>query len=133
MTLTRHGQDDSAERWRRDDDDSDNARHDSIPNTDTFAQTRGTIRLGNLAVASLTANEIITQLMHHRAHCVRGDGDQREEFYLRISLKGLLTISFQIANFTAVSISLPTLQKEMKLEPAQLQWMLAAYPLSSVS
>ena len=71
--------------------------------------------------------------MHHRAHCVRGDGDQRKEFYLGISLKGLLTISFQIANFTAVSISLPTLQKEMKLEPAQLQWMLAAYPLSSVS
>ena len=80
MTLTRHGQDDSAEQWRRDDDDSDNARHDTIPNTDTFAQTRGTIRLGNLAVASLTANEIITQLMHHRAHCVCGDGDQRKEF-----------------------------------------------------
>ncbi|KIM37306.1 hypothetical protein M413DRAFT_423520 [Hebeloma cylindrosporum] len=36
-----------------------------------------------------------------------------------------------MANSTAMSISIPTLQKEMKLEPAQLQWMMAAYPLSS--
>jgi hypothetical protein len=71
--------------------------------------------------------------MHHRAHCERGDWDQREEFYLPILLKKLLTFSFQVANFSAVSISLPTLQKEMKLEPAQLQWVMAAYPLSSVS
>lgn len=44
-----------------------------------------------------------------------------------------LTVSFQIANSTAVSIALPTIQKEMNLEPAQLQWIMAAYPLSSVS
>jgi len=30
-------------------------------------------------------------------------------------------------------IALPTVQKEMKLEPAQVQWVVAAYPLSSVS
>ncbi|KIM37309.1 hypothetical protein M413DRAFT_448602 [Hebeloma cylindrosporum] len=36
-----------------------------------------------------------------------------------------------IANSTAVSIALPTIQKEMKLEPAQLPWIMSAYPLSS--
>jgi hypothetical protein len=43
------------------------------------------------------------------------------------------TLSFQIANSTAVSIALPTIQKEMNLEPAQLQWIMSAYSLSSVS
>ena len=40
---------------------------------------------------------------------------------------------FQIANSTSVSIALPTIQKEMDLEPTQLQWIMSAYPLSSVS
>jgi len=40
---------------------------------------------------------------------------------------------FQIANSTSVSIALPTIEKEMNLEPAQLQWVMSAYPLSSVS
>ena len=39
----------------------------------------------------------------------------------------------QIANITAVSIALPTIEKEMNLEPAQLQWIMSAYSLSSVS
>ena len=43
------------------------------------------------------------------------------------------SLSFQIANSTAVSIALPTIQKEMNLEPEQLQWIMSAYPLSSVS
>ncbi|KIM37307.1 hypothetical protein M413DRAFT_13459 [Hebeloma cylindrosporum] len=42
-----------------------------------------------------------------------------------------VAMGVNVANSTAMSISLPTLQKEMKLEPAQLQWMMAAYPLSS--
>ena len=40
---------------------------------------------------------------------------------------------FQIVNSTSVSIALPTIQKEMDLEPTQLQWIMSAYPLSSVS
>jgi hypothetical protein len=44
-----------------------------------------------------------------------------------------LTCAFQLANTTAMSIALPTIQKEMNLEPAQLQWIMSAYPLSSVS
>ena len=40
---------------------------------------------------------------------------------------------FQIANSTSVSIALPTIEKEMNIEPAQLQWIMSAYPLSSVS
>ncbi|CAA7265687.1 unnamed protein product [Cyclocybe aegerita] len=36
-----------------------------------------------------------------------------------------------IANATAVSIALPTIQKEMNLQEAQLQWVVSAYPLSS--
>ena len=38
----------------------------------------------------------------------------------------------QLANATAMSISLPTLQKELELEPADLQWVISAYSLSSV-
>ncbi|KDR72245.1 hypothetical protein GALMADRAFT_74165 [Galerina marginata CBS 339.88] len=36
-----------------------------------------------------------------------------------------------VANSTSVSISLPTIQRELQLQPAQLQWVLSAYPLSS--
>jgi hypothetical protein len=32
-----------------------------------------------------------------------------------------------------MSIALPTVEKEWRLEPAQLQWVMSAYPLSSVS
>jgi hypothetical protein len=32
-----------------------------------------------------------------------------------------------------MSLALPTLQKEMKLKPAQVQWVVSVYPLSSVS
>lgn len=32
-----------------------------------------------------------------------------------------------------MSIALPTVEKEWALEPAQLQWIMSAYPLSSVS
>ncbi|PPQ78955.1 hypothetical protein CVT25_002284 [Psilocybe cyanescens] len=34
-------------------------------------------------------------------------------------------------NTTSVSIALPTIEKELKLEPADLQWIMSAYPLSS--
>jgi len=40
---------------------------------------------------------------------------------------------FQLANATAFSIALPTIQKEMHLKEAQLQWIVSVYPLSSVS
>ena len=40
---------------------------------------------------------------------------------------------FQIATSTLVSIPLPTVEKEMNVEPAQLQWIVSGYPLSSVS
>ncbi|KAF8181299.1 major facilitator superfamily domain-containing protein [Pholiota molesta] len=35
------------------------------------------------------------------------------------------------ANATSMSIALPTVEKEWRLEPAQLQWVMSAYPLSS--
>ena len=54
-------------------------------------------------------------------------------FFRWFSSRGWLSLSFQIANSTAVSISLPTIQKEMNLEPEQMQWIMSAYPLSSVS
>ena len=89
-----YGQYDGAQWWRRDNDDGDNTRYDAILNADTFLQTRATLRFRTNALASLTANKIITQLMHHRAHCDRSDGGQREEFYLVISLKSVANYGF---------------------------------------
>ncbi|KAF8149117.1 major facilitator superfamily domain-containing protein [Crassisporium funariophilum] len=47
----------------------------------------------------------------------------------------VLTVTFgmiiNIANSTAISIALPTIQREMHLQEAQLQWIVSAYPLSS--
>jgi hypothetical protein len=40
---------------------------------------------------------------------------------------------FQEANSSVMSIVLSTLQNEMKLEPAQVQWVVSVYSLSSVS
>ncbi|PPR06397.1 hypothetical protein CVT26_004843 [Gymnopilus dilepis] len=37
----------------------------------------------------------------------------------------------QTANATSISISLPTIQRELDLTPAQIQWIVSAYPLSS--
>ena len=52
---------------------------------------------------------------------------------LRNFLKQEVDFPFQVANSTAISIALPTLQKEMKMEPDQAQWVMSAYALSSVS
>ncbi|KAF8887856.1 major facilitator superfamily domain-containing protein [Gymnopilus junonius] len=35
------------------------------------------------------------------------------------------------ANSTSISIALPTIQRELHLQPAQIQWIVSAYPLSS--
>ena len=40
--------------------------------------------------------------------------------------------SIEVANSTSVSVALPTIQKELQLQPAQLQWVVSAYSLSSV-
>ena len=39
----------------------------------------------------------------------------------------------QIANATTFAIALPTIQKEMQIKEIQLQWVVAAFPLSAVS
>ena len=44
----------------------------------------------------------------------------------------MLTLS-QVANSTSVSISLPTIGRELNVPQANLFWLLSAYPLSSVS
>ncbi|KAF9048977.1 major facilitator superfamily domain-containing protein [Panaeolus papilionaceus] len=42
-----------------------------------------------------------------------------------------MAIIFSIGGVTTVSISLPTIQREMGLQEEQLQWIVSAYPLSS--
>jgi len=69
--------------------------------------------------------------MHYCVHCGHVDADQRMASFLQYFCQKF-DFSLQIANATAVSIALPTIQKEMNLEPAQLQWIMSAYPLSSV-
>jgi hypothetical protein len=39
----------------------------------------------------------------------------------------------QAANSTAFAMALPTIGKEMQVEEARLQWIISAFPLSSVS
>lgn len=39
----------------------------------------------------------------------------------------------QAANATVFTIALPTIQKEMQVREAQLQWVVSAFPLSNVS
>ena len=53
--------------------------------------------------------------------------------FFSVFLPKSLTSPFQVANSTSMYIALPTVQKEMNLEPPQLQWVVAAYPFSSVS
>ena len=75
---TRHGQLDSVERWRRDDDNDYNASHfsvhpahgeDASPNAGSFPQTCVAIpTTRTFTAANLAANENITQCMHHRAY-----------------------------------------------------------------
>ncbi|PPQ71259.1 hypothetical protein CVT24_009513 [Panaeolus cyanescens] len=68
---------------------------------------------------------------------VNGNGDNGVE-EKRSTIKSMmivLTMSFSmmvnIAGVTTVSISLPTIQREMVLSEEQLQWVVSAYPLSS--
>jgi len=44
----------------------------------------------------------------------------------------MLTL-LQVANSTSVSISLPTIGRELNVPQANLFWLVSAYPLSSVS
>lgn len=47
----------------------------------------------------------------------------------------VLTVTFamiiNLANFSAASIALPTIQRELDLQEAQLQWIISSYPLCS--
>ena len=43
------------------------------------------------------------------------------------------TYLVQVANTTSFPVALPTIQREMHLKEEQLQWIVSAYPLSSVS
>ena len=70
--------------------------------------------------------------MPRRAHCDFIDDCQCEAFVSVIVYKKL-TFPFQVANTASMYIALPTIQKEMNLEPVQAQWVVCAYPLSSVS
>ncbi|PPQ92095.1 hypothetical protein CVT25_008261 [Psilocybe cyanescens] len=48
-----------------------------------------------------------------------------------IVLTATTSMIINTANTTSVAIALPTIEKELKLEPADLQWIISAYPLSS--
>ena len=63
----------------------------------------------------------------------RVDDCQCEEVYPAIFSEQEVDFPFEVANSTAMSIALPILQKEMKLEPARVQWVISAYSLTSVS
>ena len=133
---------DSAERRRSNDDDNNTSQFSAYPDhrqdrsaiADNCSQTGAAISITRtITTANLTTNETTLQFMHYRAHCDLVDACQRAVFFSDDFPQEVDSLSFQIANSTAVSISLPTIQKEMNLEPEQMQWIMSAYPLSSVS
>ncbi|PPQ72095.1 hypothetical protein CVT26_006873 [Gymnopilus dilepis] len=52
-----------------------------------------------------------------------------KKFTIVLTLTVFMVIN--VANSTSVSVALPTIQKELQLQPAQLQWVVSAYSLSS--
>jgi len=137
----RHGQLNSVEQWRRENYNDHDASHFSVHpvqgedpslNTGSFPQSRVvTPTTKAIIAASLTVHENVTQCMHHRAYGDLVDDCQCEVFFRWFCQ--VVNFLFQTANSTSVSIALPTIEREMNLEPAQLQWIMSAYPLSSVS
>ena len=99
------------------------------------SQIHATIEITrNITAVILMANQIMSQVMHRCAHFDLVDDCQCEQFFHPMIFPNRRpTFYFQEANSSVMSIALPTLQKEMKLEPAQVQWMMSVYPLSSVS
>ena len=55
----------------------------------------------------------------------------RYSFFVVVDVNCL--IYTQSANSTAFSMALPTIQKELHVDEARLQWIVCAFPLSSVS